>query len=202
MSTLVGHALAGTLATAAGGDRIRNRRALTAVAIAAALLPDLDIVVFLLLRPAGMAPHRGFSHTLLFALGASAILALLAARPLRAPPWRLWGVLALAALSHPVLDYLMGAGPPVPFLAPLVERGWLLPVRLLPIAYYGRTASAYLQPAFWLLNLMAAVIEVAIFAPLVVVALGRPRARTRLLALAICAGALVVSLQVYGRLPA
>lgn len=202
MSTLVGHALAGTLATVAGADRIPNRRALTGLAIATALLPDLDIVVFLLLRPAGMAPHRGASHTVLFALVASAVLALLAARPLRAPPWRLWGVLVLAALSHPVLDYLMGAGPPVPFLAPLTERGWLFPVRLLPIAYYGKTAAAYLQPGFWLLNLMAAAIEVAIFMPLVVVVLARPRPRTRLLALAVCACALAVSLQVYGHLPA
>jgi inner membrane protein len=197
MSTLVGHALAATLATSAGGDRPPRRGLLVALAVVTALLPDLDIVVFLALRPLGMVPHRGASHTLLFALASATLMTLLSWRSLRLPAGRVWCVLAIAAASHPLLDYLMGAGPPVPFFAPLSERGFLFPWRVLPVAYYGKTVGAYGSAAFWALNALAAGLELVIFLPLVVLTRRTSAARTKVLAVALALGGVALTLRLY-----
>jgi len=55
--------------------------------------------------------------------------------------------LLCCALVHPVLDYLMGCGPPVPFLWPLSQRGWLSPVQLIPTAYYAASPAGLLRVA-------------------------------------------------------
>ena len=85
-------------------------------------------------------------------------------------------------MSHLALDYLMGAGPPVRPFAPFDERGWLAPVRLLPIAYYATAAGGLRNPAFWGLNAVAAALRIAIVAPALVLLAPAARARTRALA--------------------
>jgi membrane-bound metal-dependent hydrolase YbcI (DUF457 family) len=66
---------------------------------------------------------------------------------------RLAAVLVAAACLHPVLDYLMACGPPVPFFWPLVSRGYLSPVQLVPTAYYSSSPAGLLgllvHPATW-----------------------------------------------------
>jgi inner membrane protein len=198
MSTVVGHALAATLATTvAAGERPPRRRALVAVAIGTALLPDLDIVVFLALRPIGMVPHRGSSHSLLFAIAIATIVTLVAFRPLRLPMARLWCVLALAAASHPLLDYLMGAGPPVQFFAPFFDRGYLFPWRVLPSAFYGKTVAAYGSVTFWALNALAAGLEAVIFLPLIALSSRSSPGRSKALALALTVSGVAMTLRLY-----
>jgi inner membrane protein len=197
MSTLVGHALAATVASSAGagGDQ-RAWWRITAFAILAAVLPDLDIVVFLTLEPLGMIPHRGISHSVLFAIASSSALTLIASRPPGLARKRIWVVLFAAALSHPALDYLMGAGPPVPFFAPFSERGLLSPLRLLPTAYYGRAAGAYFTTPFWTVNSVAALLEIVIFLP-PVLAIRSKSVVTRALAPAIVLCGLALTLRLY-----
>jgi len=198
MSTLVGHALAATLATsAAGREQVPRRGLLIALAVMTAILPDLDIVFFLALRPVGMVPHRGFSHTLLFAAASATIMTLLASRMVRIPVSRLGWVFALAAVSHPLLDYLMGAGPPVHFFVPLSDRGYLFPWRVLPIAFYGKTAGAYLGARFWALNALAAGLEIVIFSPLVLFTTRSSPARTKALALAVAICGVALTIRLY-----
>jgi inner membrane protein len=198
MSTLVGHALAATLATsAAGREHVPRRGLLTALAVITAILPDLDIVFFLVLRPVGMVAHRGFSHTLLFAAGSATIMTLLASRIVHVPVSRLGWVFALAAVSHPLLDYLMGAGPPVQFFAPLSDRGYLFPWRVLPIAFYGKTAGTYLDARFWALNALAAGLEVAIFSPFILIATRTSPVRTKALALAVAIFGVALTIRLY-----
>lgn len=198
MSTLVGHSLVATLATRATGIRADSsqRTRIAIVAVLLAILPDLDIAFFLAVRPLGMTPHRGASHTLLFALLTATLATLLSSRWLRLSRARLWLGFFLAAASHPALDWLMGAGPPVPFFAPLVARGFLCPWRLLPVAYYGKVGGAYLQPGFWLLNGLAAAVEAVIFAPLLLLA--DAGLRRRRLAVALALGGLLLSFRIYG----
>lgn len=197
MSTFVGHSLAAAVVAASAGDRLRAERprAVVALAIAAALLPDLD-VLFLLLGP-GAASHRGLSHSLLFATASAGLLAL-AARPLvRAPLGRLFAVLLVAALSHLLLDFLMGAGPPIRPFAPFDERGFLAPVRLLPIAYYARSAEGYRSAGFLLRNGLAAALELAILAPPLLLLKPAWGARTRALAATLSVAAVLATLALY-----
>jgi inner membrane protein len=199
MSTLVGHALAATLATSTAGREAAPRRGLlVAVAVATAMLPDLDIVFFLALRPVGMVPHRGFSHTLLFAAASATVIALLTARVLRMSFGRVWLVLILAAASHPLLDYLMGAGPPVQLFAPFSERGYLCPWRVLPTAFYGKSWGAYGSASFFTLNAVAAGLEVVIFAPLILTSVRSTPARAKWLALVVALAGIAITRRLYG----
>jgi membrane-bound metal-dependent hydrolase YbcI (DUF457 family) len=198
VSTLVGHALAATLATStAGGERVPRRGLLVSLAIVVALLPDLDVAIFLALRPAGMVPHRGVSHTLLFALASATVMTLLASRWLGGPSVRLWCVFLLAAASHPLLDYLMGAGPAVPFFAPVWDRGYLFPRPMLPIAYYGKATRAFADPSFWALNALAAGLEVVTLGPLVLLTRRALPGRTRLLAVAVSLAGVLLTMGLY-----
>jgi inner membrane protein len=118
MPTLLTHiAVPVSAAVALGGRRIA-RGALLA-GMAAAVAPDIDGITFKLgMAYGGMTGHRGFTHTLLFAL----LLGL--AGYVLAPRWgmRRWAGyawIALCALSHPLLDMLTNAGAGIALLWPL-----------------------------------------------------------------------------------
>lgn len=109
MPTILTHA-AIPLAIGIGlGGRVISRRLLLA-GVAAAVMPDLDVVAFKLgIAYADAFGHRGASHSIAFAL-LLGLLALLCARGLRSTrPVAFWFV-ALAALSHPVLDMFTNGG--------------------------------------------------------------------------------------------
>lgn len=75
----------------------------------------------------------------------------------------MFAVLIVIASLHPVLDFLMGFGPPVPFLWPFVKRGWLSPVILIPIAPYLPYGFHVLAEAITWKSLL---LEILIFVPL------------------------------------
>ncbi|HEX7154623.1 MAG TPA: metal-dependent hydrolase [Thermoanaerobaculia bacterium] len=99
------HALAGaTLAWAATGHRV-GRRALV-VGAAAALLPDIDVVIRSAADPLlAIEHHRGFTHALVTVPFGGALAALPFTRGLdgRQRGWAVAGGV-LAYLSHPLLD--------------------------------------------------------------------------------------------------
>lgn len=196
MSTPIGHLLGGTLAAsaAAGESAWRDRRLLLRILLLA-LLPDADALVLLVVPTA----HRGVSHGLPFAAVAAAALVALGGRRLSLAPARAWLALFLAAASHPVLDALMGAGPPVPFLAPFSQRGWLFPVRVVPTAYYAKVAHGYLLPSFWILNGAAALLEAGIFGGALVAARPDAAPRARILGAVTAGAALALSIGLYAR---
>lgn len=198
MSSLVGHGLAGTLASsvACGPQAFRGRRVMLWLGAAIALVPDFDVVIWMVLRPAGISPHRGFSHSLLFA-AMSALVFTVAARlrarlPLRTALFALLG----AAISHPLLDFLMGAGPGIRFLAPFSETGYLFALRAVPTAYYGLSAGSLLAVLLAPRTILGVALEVLIFFPLILAAQSRgPRRRGILFAVSVAAWA--VSLYLY-----
>lgn len=123
MPSIFAHTVAGAaLATAAFSPRPAPRRVWIAAAILAAV-PDVDAIG----RPFGNlaieAPfggHRGFTHSVMFALVFGAITTW---GFFRAPEWsglhrRLFLALALAIASHDVLDALSTIGNGVAFWAP------------------------------------------------------------------------------------
>ena len=124
MPSIVAHAVAGAaLATAAFSPHPVPRRVWMTAAVLAAV-PDVDAIG----RPFGnlaiealVGGHRGFTHSVAFAVLLSAIVARLF---FRTPQWtglhrRLWVAFALAMASHGVLDALSTIGNGVAFWAPV-----------------------------------------------------------------------------------
>ena len=199
MSTFVGHALVASLVTTTAGRNLdsRERKFLIILGALIAQIPDLDIIIYVALKPLGMVPHRGFSHSLIFALLFSGAAGRICSRWIKIGFQRLWTVLFIVGVSHLFLDYLMGAGPPVPFFFPYQVDGYLFPIRLLPIAYYGKSAAAYLSSSFWLLNGIAAVLEILIFIPLIAATRKELTRQTRLLGLILTVISIIITFKIY-----
>jgi membrane-bound metal-dependent hydrolase YbcI (DUF457 family) len=127
MPSPVAHFLAGVtvhVATAPASDLGWRRR--TAITVAAAIAPDLD----LLLKPFGLAVHQGASHSIGAAVLAGVAVALLAAvlRWPRAPTLGLAAFLGWS--SHVVLDLLnLDTHPPIGLMAlwPFTEGYYKVP---------------------------------------------------------------------------
>ena len=146
MASIFGHAAGALIAWEGGrqlpGDWVPRRARWHIVPVVIAALPDLDVFPPMLLGRSAMGYHRGASHSVLVALAIAGCATLaVKACGCRAQRRRLFLVLAACALVHPLLDYLMGCGPPVPFLWPFTRRGWLSPVQLIPTAYYPLNPS-------------------------------------------------------------
>jgi membrane-bound metal-dependent hydrolase YbcI (DUF457 family) len=111
MDTLT-HALAGAVISD-GWFRRRLGPFATPFALAAAALPDIDILILRLLSPDNpWLDHRGYTHSLFITLPAAPLLGLAAARLAGKPgEWRAWALLALLCLySHILLDVVTSWG--------------------------------------------------------------------------------------------
>ncbi|MFC0676940.1 metal-dependent hydrolase [Lysobacter korlensis] len=109
MPTIITHGLVPlALGAALGAARIPPR--LLAAGAVVAMLPDADVIAFMLGIPyADAFGHRGASHSLAFA-AALGLLAALAAPLVRAPRIRAAAWIALSAASHPLLDAFTDGG--------------------------------------------------------------------------------------------
>jgi inner membrane protein len=84
------------------------------------ILPDLD--AFSTAAYGTPLGHRGITHSLVFALGLSAIAAGLTFRYLRTRWWRLTGLFFVITVSHGLLDAFTLGGMEIPFFWPLPGR--------------------------------------------------------------------------------
>jgi inner membrane protein len=101
--------------------------------LTASVLPDLDVIAFRLHIPyASTFGHRGFTHSIVFAL-LSATLLTLAVRDRRAFPF-----LFVCALSHPLLDALTNGGRGVALLWPFSDQRFFAPWRPIRVSPIGR----------------------------------------------------------------
>lgn len=109
MPTIFTHAVVPLAAAVAlGGQRLPWR--LTAVAMAAAVLPDLDTIAFAFGIPyADDFGHRGASHSLVFAILVG-LCAMVFATSLRRSPMTVFCSVAIACASHPLLDAFTSGG--------------------------------------------------------------------------------------------
>lgn len=97
----------------------------TIAAIVATILPDADVVSFVLGIPyASPFGHRGFTHSIAFSLAISALLTLLTRRD-----GRTFALLFLCAVSHPLLDAFTNGGLGVALLWPLTNHRYFAPWR-------------------------------------------------------------------------
>jgi inner membrane protein len=124
-----------------------------------AIIPDADVIgrVFGIER-GGMFAHRGFTHSIAFAVIFGAIIAFIARRFLRidVSQLKLTVYFALATFSHPLLDMLTNGGSGVALFAPLSNERFFFPWRPVEVSPIGfgffseRGISVILSEIFWL----------------------------------------------------
>jgi len=128
--TIVTHAVvpvAIAIALAARSERVSRR--LLAASVVAAILPDADVVAFRFgIEYAHELGHRGFSHSLVFAL-ALGTLAAFCAPVLRATRWMAFALVAVSAASHGLLDMATNGGLGVAFAWPFSDQRYFWPWR-------------------------------------------------------------------------
>jgi inner membrane protein len=98
-----------------------------------AVLPDLDIIGFYFgIRYGDMLGHRGFLHSLSFALLVSVLVVVLAFPALRRFSKKWWGMLAyffIVTASHGLLDSMTDKGMGVGFFIPFDNKRYFMPWR-------------------------------------------------------------------------
>src|SRR5262249_26986260 len=102
---------------------VATRRMPVAFWVLAGVLPtvaDLDAFSF---APSGdVWGHRGWTHSLLFALGMGLVPALVTFRYFKVRVWALTGFFALITASHGLLDACTFGGFGIPFFWPLTNK--------------------------------------------------------------------------------
>lgn len=109
-----------------------------ALSVVCAALPDVDVVSFALDIPYSHAfGHRGFFHSLFFALIVAFLVVLLffpRAKVLSSRWWLLTGYFFLLTASHGLLDTLTAGGLGIALLAPFDHTRYLAPIALFQAA--------------------------------------------------------------------
>jgi inner membrane protein len=132
MPTILAHAL-----VAATGARVLALDARTSVAaIACSVVPDVDVFVPALgVSWSSFFAHRGFTHTLGFAvlLGVGVAFLFFRGRP-RAQVAGIAALLAAVTFTHPLLDMLTNGGRAIPVLWPLDDARLFFPWRPIEVS--------------------------------------------------------------------
>jgi inner membrane protein len=167
MSSVLGHGLVGiSVASAIGGNQpAGKRRKLLLIAALTAIVPDLDILVYIAFGPLGITPHRGITHTLLFAAMMGAALAAISRSYFSLNFRTAFLLFSGVMVSHLLLDYLMGCGPAVPFFWPFADQGYLFPYKVVPTAYYGLSSKGLIFALLYPPNIFCMLLETIIFLP-------------------------------------
>jgi inner membrane protein len=135
--TVFTHAIAAAAVAYAAPVR-HGPRSMLVLAVASAVVPDLDIVAFDLgIAYEHVFGHRGFTHSVPFAvLWATAVVSCWPGIPVNGRPG-VWGVLATATLSHGLLDAMTNGGRGVGFWTPVVADRYFFPWRPLDVSPIG-----------------------------------------------------------------
>jgi inner membrane protein len=131
MATVLGHAILGATSGWALPRRQLPLAALWLGALCSAA-PDLDAVGFWVGIPyQSWLGHRGFSHSLVFAmLLAAAVTAFsLVSSAYKGSRWALFGFLAACTASHGLLDGMTDGGLGVAFFSPFSNQRYFLPLQ-------------------------------------------------------------------------
>jgi len=162
MATIFAHALV-PIAARAGLGSVRISKQLMGTALFATMIPDLDVIAFLLGIPYGDAfGHRGFTHSIAFA-GLAGLIASFIAQPLNSSKKAAFWLVFISVLSHPVLDAFTNGGLGVAFLWPLTDTRYFMPWRPIMVSPIGvssffeaRSLRVLTSEFFWVVLPLAA----------------------------------------------
>ncbi|MFZ6709218.1 metal-dependent hydrolase [Undibacterium sp. TC9W] len=102
-----------------------------------AILPDLDVIAFKLgIAYESAFGHRGFSHSIVFAMLIATRASIFHTR-LRSSILVCWLFIAFATISHGLLDALTTGGLGVEFFWPLTEQRYFFPVQFIEVSPIG-----------------------------------------------------------------
>ncbi len=121
------------------GTRVISPRLLLA-GVVCCTLPDLDVIAFLLGVPYESAfAHRGFTHSICFALLCGAIAAAYERKThrLQAPAWITFAFVSLATASHGLLDAFTTGGSGVAFFWPFGDARYFMPMQIILVSPIG-----------------------------------------------------------------
>ncbi|MGI9545385.1 MAG: metal-dependent hydrolase [Cyclobacteriaceae bacterium] len=136
MASIFGHALVG--ATLKETIYPNGSYKWTSLALVSTMIPDVDVITFSFGIPYESAwGHRGFSHSIVFALGWALILVLLFS-----PKNKFGGAILIffSTLSHGLLDSMTNGGLGVAFLAPFDDYRFFAPWRPIQVSPIGASA--------------------------------------------------------------
>ena len=133
MASVFGHTVVGITITKIVDHK--NNKWLLIAAIISAILPDLDVIAFNFgipyLHPLG---HRGFTHSILFAVLWALMLMLTIGRKNK---WVWFLVIFLSTISHGLLDAMTTGGEGVGFFIPFNNSRFFFPFRKIQVSPIG-----------------------------------------------------------------
>lgn len=138
MPTVLSHpAVPLALSLGLGANMISRRLLLAGVIVSA--IPDLDVLGFKYgVAYASQFGHRGFTHSLMFAL-LIALLGTALFRQLRSTPGRTFGFLFVSIASHGILDTLTNGGLGVELFWPFSDARFFAAFRPIDVSPIGLT---------------------------------------------------------------
>ena len=146
MPTIISHPAIPLVTAMIGGRKHVPGRLLLAATVAS-ILPDVDAIGFRLGIPYGHAMgHRGFSHSVPFAL-VIGLLGILMASRLHASRTMAFLVLFISAVSHGLLDALTNGGLGIAFFSPFSNHRFFFPWR--PIRVAPLSIGRFLSERGW-----------------------------------------------------
>jgi len=132
MPTILSHPAVALLKTFT--RRVPNNAVTAGVVVS--VLPDVDVVTFPLGIPYGSTfGHRGFTHSIFFALLVSTVATLLL-RP-RKDAVSIFTFIFICAISHPLLDACTNGGMGIAFFSPFSNRRYFFPWRPIEVSPIG-----------------------------------------------------------------
>lgn len=134
MPTILTHAVAG-VAIAQALAPCDRRAEISLFAAGCAMLPDADVLGFSFgIRYGDLLGHRGFTHSLLFAILLAATVTILLRHKSLRGDWRVFFTLFAATASHGFLDAFTNGGLGVAFFAPFDRTRYFFPLRPIQVS--------------------------------------------------------------------
>jgi inner membrane protein len=143
MPTIMTHGMLGIAAASVVPYR-KSREKVFAFSVLCSILPDADVVGFVFDVPYGhVFGHRGFFHSLCFAVAVTTVVVCVAFREERAGSkawWGLMGYFFVLSASHGILDAFTAGGFGIALLSPFDNtryRAWVTPFEAAPLDLAG-----------------------------------------------------------------
>ena len=137
MPSIVSHAIVGTTI----GKIVQPQRPpwwYWALGAAVSAVPDLDVIGFRFgVHYGDFIGHRGFTHSLFFAVLLAALVTLALRDQTQVPARRLFFYLFLATASHGLFDAMTNGGLGVAFFSPFSNARYFLPFRPIKVSPIG-----------------------------------------------------------------
>ncbi|MDD5358773.1 MAG: metal-dependent hydrolase [Sulfurovaceae bacterium] len=133
MPTIISH-VAVPLAAGVGLGRDVISRRLIFVGFIASIMPDFDVVAFRLgIAYSDQLGHRGFTHSILFAIILGIFAALFYSK-LKTKPLVAFIFVFIATISHGLLDMLTNGGLGIAFFWPFTEQRFFFPKQFIQVS--------------------------------------------------------------------